>query len=1131
MSEMEYYSEQKTVKELAKDIPVVHDVDVLIVGGTTGAVSAAVSAAGQGASVFLAAPRAYLGEDMCATSRLWLEPGEVPVSDLAKEIFRNPHELESLNFIYEANCTETYNKLESQDPPPSLNDRCWGHALNDSVQYESDVSITATLESIERLSAIRLMVFQSAKDYAIEEVRIKVSLNKADWQDVGVIENSELGKVSYIENALILTAPLDCSAQYVRFDIKKSPDAKRILIGQIQIESWQMASAVCEERFLNTTPMQVKCTLDDALLNAGVPFLYDCHATDILEDSEGRPAGIVMANRAGVQAVKAKVIVDATDRGDIARLAGAEFAEYPAGIQTFRRVVVGGGSRTGENISARKIPLRYPIGGQPPLLHHGQWSEIIYKRNLAMQKEHQELIEYTLNIPMENASFASFAEAEQIARDRTFHPGQIDESEVLFQVGVDPLKGKQTLDGAWPGADNIDLDVFRPIEVKYMFLLGGCASISQLAAEKLMRPLELLKIGKRIGLAAAEKAKSRSDLQNISIRTKTFSACMFGVAKSHQGGLRPWDDGAERIHLNERALPVIGEYDVVVIGGGTGGASAGVSAARHNAKTLVVEGLYGLGGVATSGMIGLYCSGYCKGFTEEMEQGIEQLSTDSYIVGKMEWWRSEIRKAGGDIWFGTLSIGAFVESGRVKGAVVVTPQGCGVVLGKIVVDGTGNADIATAAGAESMFYSSKNSGTQRAGIPRREPGASYINSDWTYIDDSDMIDRWTASIMAKKLNVGAYDMAQLIDTRERRRIVGDYILSPLDIINARTFPDTIGINQGGRLDKHGYPIHPYYQINNFLGGLAYTPYRCLLPKGLDGIFVVGLGISAHCDAIPSVRMQPCVQNQGYAVGLAGAILSRENKSTREIDIRDLQRQLIAKGCLTPEVMSHQDSYPIPAEEIRNAAIYLAETDYSQLGLVMADTKRAIPVLRDVYENASHEAGKLRVAHVLGMLGDATGIDTLINKIESQNVFDDEFIGYYFPCLTWLDSYIMGLGYTKDCRAVEPILNKLKLLIATDNKQVSHFHSIALALEAIADSRAAEALAECLQKVGMDKDAVTSLSEVFDKLRAENGSLALVLARALFHCGDYNGLGRRVLETYANDVRAPFAQHARAVLGE
>jgi hypothetical protein len=55
-----------------------------------------------------------------------------------------------------------------------------------------------------------------------------------------------------------------------------------------------------------------------------------------------------------------------------------------------------------------------------------------------------------------------------------------------------------------------------------------------------------------------------------------------------------------------------------------------------------------------------------------------------------------------------------------------------------------------------------------------------------------------------------------------------------------------------------------------------------------------------------------------------------------------------------------------------------------------------------------------------------------------------------------------------------------------------------------------------------------LSSVTTGWRAE-GLRELYLARALFRCGDHEGLGRKVLEEYAKGLRGHFARHAAAVL--
>ncbi len=1117
----------KMASESARDIPIAYDVDVVVVGGSSGAVAAAVAAAEDGAKVFLAAPRPYLGEDLCATYRLWLEPDEVLQDPLAKELFEVPTRLTGIPYTYEADQPSTGKHVDSQ-PPRMLTDGQWGTAFTQSVEYKNDVTISIDLGKKQEISRLHVMFFQGPRAYEVESLTFEGSEDGEKWTPLALIENDQLDQGQFVNAAIHMTRDVTGSVRYVKCLAKKTARSERMLLGEILIEGPGQTEE--PEGLRVTTPMQVKRTLDKALLDAGVQFLYTCYATGLLRDSQGELAGIVMANRAGRQAVKAKTIIDATDRAWIARMAGVEFEPYPTGPQTFKRIVVGGSERSGPGVGSRRIRLRNPIGGKSPIAYGtGSWAT---KYNVAMTASHPEIIEYTLTIPMKDGSFASFAEAEQVARDLTFHPRQVEESEVLFQVPPDPMKSERSPSGELPDIDGPDTFAFRPRGIARMFVLGACANVPREDAARLTRPQELIRVGRRIGESAAREARAIPPLVGVRISVAKTPIAVSGDVGEFLAGLRPTQHEVPTVPADAGCIPIIGEYDVVVIGGGTAGAPAGIGAARQGAKTLVVEYLHGLGGVGTTGYIGIYCAGYRKGFTEETEDGIKKIGSPSYVIGKKEWWRSEVRKPGGDIWFGTLGCGALVENGKVKGVVVATPEGRGVVLCHTVVDATGHADVAAAAGAECMYTGGAHIALQGAGLSQSEPGATYINTDWTFIDESDMIDVWSAYVVAKEKYPGAYDMAQLIDTRERRRIVGDYILTPLDIVNKRTFPDTVGISNGGKLDKHGYTIHPFYLINNWKGGMTYTPYRCLLPKDMDGILVTGVGVSAHVDAIPSIRMQPGVQNLGYAAGVAAAMAARAGIPTRSIELKALQTHLVSNACLTPQVLEHTDSFPLPGPAVEAAVEKLARNDYTGLGAIMASEDRSIRLMREAYQDAATSpAGKLRCAHVLAMLGDPTGIETLIAKIREAAEFDEGRIDVYFPWVTWLDSYLIALGRTKDPRALEPLLEKLTLLAEGEKSQVSHYRALALAFEALRNPAAAKPLGEAMKKLEIEGMAVTETADLEAGDRSRSGQRDLTLARVLYRLGDHEGLGKKILEEYARDVRGHYARHAQAVLAE
>jgi hypothetical protein len=1113
------------VRESARNIPVAYQSDVVVVGGSTGAVSAAVAAAKAGAKVFLAAPRPYLGEDMCATLRLWLEASEIPESPLAKKLFAAPSDKAQpfdpqclVDFRYEADRPSS--PIHSDTEVPSrLGDRAYDSASRESVQYDGDVTLTVDLPQEQEIAQVGVMAYQRKGDFRVGTVTVYTSDDKKEWRQVGAVKNAPAQQEEKRDECVPLLTAVSGKTRYLRLALKQSPDAKRILLGEIVVLGPRpAASSGVPVLRLVATPMQIKKALDEALLEAKVDFLYGCYATDLLRDADDKPCGIVMANRAGRQAVVAKVIIDATDRAWVARMAAEQASPFPAGPQMLRRVVIGGDVRTGEDMTARKIGA--PYAARVKVGPKGR--EQIVPRSY-------QTIEYALTIPMSDGGYASWARAEQVAHDMTYHPDQQFASEVLFQVPPDWIRCEKSYTGEW-GAEKLDVAAFRPAGIPRMFVLNGSADIPRDQAEKLMRPLALMDMGERIGAAAAEQANTLSPPRGGHIPGREGRSVASGDAREILTGVRPTQQ-LPTIPEEGRALPVLGKYDVVVVGGGTSGAPAGIAAARQGAKTLVIEYLQGLGGVGTLGMITVYCSGNRAGFTKEVCGG----ATNWEAEQKMEWWRTALRKAGADIWFGALGCGAFVEDGRVKGVVVATPEGRGVVLAKVVVDSTGNSDVAAAAGADCVYADDSDIAIQGTGLPYRNLGSRYINTDFTIADETDMMDAWHLFVYAKDRYKKHFDLGQLIDTRERRRIVGDFTVTVLDQVNKRTYPDTIVESSSG-FDTHGYTIDPYLALENPKGLRTYTPYRCLLPKGLEGILVTGLGISAHRDAMPVIRMQPDLQNQGYAAGVAAAMAAKRKCGTRKIDVRKLQRHLVKIGNLRESVLTDQDSYPLTLEQVLIAAESV-KNGYKGVSVLLASPEQALPCLRHEYAAAS-DKDKLTYAHILGIMGDPTGLDTLIKAVEGAKEWDKGWpykaMGQFGHDMSLLDSYIFAMGRTRDRRATPTILAKVKLLDAT--KEFSHHRAVALALESLRDPAAAEPLAELLAKPGMTGHTILSVDAA--RQRGVGGSdtalrrdslREIVLARALYRCGDKDGLGKKLLEAYANDLRGHFARHAAAVL--
>ncbi len=1126
--------------EKEREIPIIHDVDVVVVGGSSGAVAAARKAAKSGAKVFLLAPRPYLGEDIAGTLRLWSDGNGQPNAELAKLIYgiRNP----VLPFTYKASIAP-----EPENPDPDnrkLNDGIWNDIDRHGVQYKGkELEILIDMGREMALNKLLLYAYESSRKpgSSVSSAVVSTSTDGQSWSEAGKSTSwpklNPPNKADY-PGTFVYEFPLNGKARYIKLVSTPHAAVMRQWLGEIVIESAGLAAAVPNGAMAVTTPLNVKKTLDDALLEAGVPFLTGAYGTEVLTDEKGNVAGVVVSNRSGRQAVRAKVVIDATDRAFLARQAGAKFRPFPPGAYTFSQTVVSGEVPKAPGMEVREFANEYDTKLTGMKAPAGMPEDIKGR-----------LFECSVSLPMKGASFSSFAEAEQTIRDLTFTSQQLDTAEKTFFIPPDSLIGTASMAGAWKDAAAIDLNVCRPAGVPYFYALSAMADVPREAAVSLVKPCNLMELAERVGVAAAAEAKKRGEPVNVRIRrTGSEAGVVKGEVREILEGLMPNSITATgKVVAELRGLPVLAECDVLVVGGGTSGAPAAISAARQGMKTILLEYQYNLGGVSTVGILGSYYYGNPCGFTEEIDEGVSKTGA-VFVQSKAEWYRRQCRISKAEIWFGAMASGAVLDGDKVVGAVVLAPDGTrGVIRAKTIIDSTGNADIAAAAGSETEFINPDELSLQGATMNWRNLGSSCINVDISFVDDEDAADMCFFALRGRKAfpyNM-YWDQSQLVNSRERRHMVGEYVVQPMDFMNGRTFPDTI-VQCYTTHDTHGQTNHDMLFLSMISSPESHIwanlPYRALLPKKLDGLIVTGLGISAHRDAIPVLRMQRDVQNQGYAAGYAAAMGIKDNVPPRDIDIKKLQKHLVEIKVLKPEVLAYVDNYPLSDDSLKQAVKEIPRYGgYNLLWRLFTDPKRSVPMLVDAYNktNDSDAVSKTRYAAVLAMMGDRTGTGTLIKTIESSSWdtgWDWKGMGAFGRKTSYIDGYMIALGKLRAGEALPAILKKAEQLEPKDG--YSHFRAVSLACEAIGDKSAAPVLAALLGKPGIGGYALSMDGKFPDYKgfscpagdKERNLSLReICLARALYNLGDHEGKGEAVLVKYSKDPRGAYAKHALMVM--
>ncbi len=176
------------------------------------------------------------------------------------------------------------------------------------------------------------------------------------------------------------------------------------------------------------------------------------------------------------------------------------------------------------------------------------------------------------------------------------------------------------------------------------------------------------------------------------------------------------------ITIPSQRVEVLAESDVLVCGGGPSGVVAAVAAARNGASVMLIERWPRVGGMGTTALVnGWHRSDREKmviyGLVEEIAQRLDRrgwIRQDPQYPHAHEthWFEPEgmtvvlhdlLEEADVRTLCYTVAGAPLVEDGRIRGVLAETKRGTRAILGRVVIDASGDGDVAAKAGVPFDF--------------------------------------------------------------------------------------------------------------------------------------------------------------------------------------------------------------------------------------------------------------------------------------------------------------------------------------------------------------------------------------------------------------------------------------------
>lgn len=421
-----------------------------------------------------------------------------------------------------------------------------------------------------------------------------------------------------------------------------------------------------------------------------------------------------------------------------------------------------------------------------------------------------------------------------------------------------------------------------------------------------------------------------------------------------------------------------GRPDLVVVGGGAAGTMAAISAARKGVKVLLLEGRGFLGGSRTLMGVDTFNGFFSSGEKTYQEVGgisyevVQRLGgrkaafirpntfgsgpVVTYDIEQLKIVYEEmVLESGAEILYYSTVPQAASARGQITGLTVCNKAGLSSMEATLVIDASGDLDVAASAGEEyelagkdgrpvqsltTIFYmanvdnkkvfsmpqatlteimqKASESGqyqlTRIGGSIHPTPNPGYVHANLTRIPNVDATDpsALTAAEMEGRRQVQEYvrflkseipgfensylaSTAGMVGVRETRRLKGEYVLTGEDVSQLAKFDDAIACCAAPIEDHHsGRDVHwEFLQA----GSYYHIPYRSLLPCKNNNLLVAGRCLSATHEGQASARNSAQCMAMGEAAGTAAAMALQKKTPPCKLDYKELQRELVGQGVI------------------------------------------------------------------------------------------------------------------------------------------------------------------------------------------------------------------------------------------